>query len=225
LWRTYYDDVDILLDLDGTLSDPRPGFVASINHALHGLGLPVLPEPDIARHIGPPLEETLALLLGPAHAPKLSAAVALYRERYADRGIFECSLYEGIPDALRQLQAAGRRLFLATSKPHPFARRILRHFDLEAPFSGIYGAELDGTRADKRQLLAHLLEQERLQPQAAVMVGDRAQDVRAAKHHGMRSLGVLWGYGSRHELVTAGASALTESPSQLLDALTKDRWT
>jgi phosphoglycolate phosphatase len=207
--------VNVLLDLDGTLTDPKPGFVASINHALESLGYGARSEVEVACHIGPPLEQTVAVLLGPSGIDHVAPAVALYRERYSAQGIFQCSVYDGIPDALRKIQGAGLRLFLATSKPHTFASRILEHFGLTPLFSGIYGSELNGQNADKRYLLRHLLSQESIAPESAVMVGDRAQDITAAKAHGLRSVGVLWGYGSRAELESAGASAIVTTPSEL----------
>jgi phosphoglycolate phosphatase len=207
--------VNVLLDLDGTLTDPKPGFVASINHALESLGYSARPEAEVARHIGPPLEQTVAVLLGPDGAGHVAPAVALYRERYSAQGIFQCSVYDGIPDALQRIQGAGLRLFLATSKPHAFAKRILEHFALTPLFSGIYGSEFNGQNADKRHLLGHLLKQERIEPISAIMVGDRAQDIAAANAHGLRSVGVLWGYGSRDELESAGANTIVTTPSQL----------
>lgn len=207
--------MNVLIDLDGTLTDPRPGFVASINHALIQLGHAPQAEDWIASHIGPPLEETLTALLTPAHAAQLPAAVSLYRERYAATGIFENSVYRGIPEALRSLQVRGHRLFLATSKPRVFAVRILEHFSLAPYFSGIYGSELDGTRSDKRALLAYLIDQERIHIGTAVMIGDRAQDIRAARTHRLPSIGVLWGYGSLDELEKAGATQIVSEPEAL----------
>lgn len=206
---------NVLLDLDGTLTDPKLGFVASINHALESLGYRARSEAEVVRHIGPPLEQTVAALLGPDGADHVAPAVALYRERYSAQGIFQCSVYDGIPDALRKIQRAGQRLFLATSKPHAFARRILEHFALTPLFSGIYGSEFSGQNADKRHLLGHILKQESIEPRSAIMVGDRAQDITAAKVHGLRSVGVLWGYGSRDELEDAGASTIVTTPLEL----------
>ncbi len=207
--------MNVLLDLDGTLTDPKPGFVASINHALESLGHGARPDTEIACHIGPPLEQTLAALLGPNRMDHVAPAVAVYRERYSAQGIFQCSVYDGIPDALRRFRGSGLRLFLATSKPRAFAGRVLEHFGLTSLFSGIYGSELDGQNADKRHLLGHLLSHESIAPESAVMVGDRAQDIAAAKAHGLRSVGVLWGYGSRAELESAGAGAIVATPSEL----------
>jgi phosphoglycolate phosphatase len=147
-------------------------------------------------------------------------AIGHYRERFADVGLFENSVYAGIPEALASLGHA--RLFVATSKPQVYAERILRHFDLERHFTAIHGCDLDGTREDKRDLLAHLLPHHGVDPGRAVMIGDRGVDMRAARHHGVAALGALWGYGDEAELREHGAHALCEAPASLpiaIDAL------
>jgi phosphoglycolate phosphatase len=142
-------------------------------------------------------------------------ALALYRERFADVGLFENAVYDGIVDSLHALSARGARLFVATSKPRVYAERIVRHFALDTHFAAVHGCELDGTREDKRDLLAHLLPHHGIAPADAVMIGDRGADMIAARHHGVHALGVLWGYGSRAELTEGGAEGFCERPQEL----------
>jgi phosphoglycolate phosphatase len=204
---------NVLIDLDGTLVDPRPGIVGSVQFALKRLGWPVPDAADLLWVIGPPLRETFPKLLGgPEHVEQ---AVALYRENYGAGAMFDVRIYDGIVAALQDLRASGYRLFVATSKPHPFARRILDRIGLAPLFAAIYGAELDGRHDDKAELLAHLLAQEAIAPSDAVMVGDRLFDIRAAVHNGVPGVGVTWGYGSEKELSDAGAVALCRAPAQL----------
>jgi phosphoglycolate phosphatase len=129
--------------------------------------------------------------------------------------MFENTVYGGIPHALRKLKTQRYQLHVVTSKPTVFARQIIAHFGLEGFFHNIYGSELDGIRADKRQLIAHVLEQEQIHPPEAVMVGDREHDIKGAIANGVRPVGVLWGYGSREELTQAGASLLCDTPESL----------
>lgn len=206
---------NVLLDLDGTLTDPSPGFVGCIRYALKALGLPSPTNKKIASHIGPPLEETLMELLGPEGAEALPDAVRLFRERYTEVGLYENSVYEGVVPALETIGTNGQRIFLATSKPQPFAERILEHFGLSRFFAGVYGSQFDGTHADKRELLGFLLDQEAVVPSQAIMVGDRCHDIRAAKFNNMTSLGVLWGYGSEDELRGANADEIISCPSAM----------
>lgn len=209
----------VLLDLDGTLTDPAPGFVGCIRYALNTLGIAAPSDEHITSHIGPPLEETLTQLLGPKAADALPEAIRLYRERYSSVGLYENSVYAGVVPALESMVASGQRLYLATSKPQVFAAQILDHFDLTRLFSGVYGCQLDGTYADKRDLLAFLFQQEEVAPQNAVMVGDRLHDIRAAQSNNTQSLGVLWGYGSEAELRAAKADAIISSPAHLAQAV------
>jgi phosphoglycolate phosphatase len=208
--------MDILVDLDGTLLDPKPGILGSIQYALRCLGAPVPPIDDLAWAIGPPLRTTFPRLLGgPYH---IEEAVALYREHYRNGAMYEAIVYTGIPQALETLSAAGCRLIVATAKPHFFARPILAHFDLAHHFATIHGPELDGTNDSKADLIAHIMQVEGVRPETAVMIGDREHDVTAAARNGMRAIGVTWGYGSIEELNAAGAAALCPSPQHLPQA-------
>jgi phosphoglycolate phosphatase len=202
-----------LFDLDGTLTNPKTGITRSVQYALERLGCPILEADELTWMIGPPLIAGFTKLLGgPAEAPD---AVRFYRERYSDIGLFENEVYEGIPGLLRDLQDKDIRLFVATSKLHVFARRILDHFDLSRFFAEIYGSELDNRNADKRDLIRHILDQERFDPARAVMIGDREHDAIGARANGIASIGVTWGYGSRTELLEAGAACLVDEPRGL----------
>ena len=205
----------LLFDLDGTLTEPRAGIVRSIQHALERLARPCPPEAELAACIGPPLRGTFGRLLATADRALIERAMALYRERFAVVGLYENEVYTGIPGMLDGLGRGGRRMFVATSKPAVFAERIVRHFALDRYFAGVYGPDLDGRWDDKTDLLAHLLASERLAAEAVVMIGDRHADIVAAKTNGVRSIGVLWGYGSREELLGAGADALCAVPAAL----------
>jgi phosphoglycolate phosphatase len=213
----------LLFDLDGTLTDPREGITRCIAHALERMGLEPPPLDALTFAIGPPLRGSFAQLLACEDRERIEQAVRHYRERFADVGLFENAVYPGIVAALQGLRDA--HLYVATSKPQVYAERIVRHFGLEAHFIAIHGCELDGTREDKRDLLAHLMEIRGVHPQDAVMIGDRGADMRAGRHHGMRTLGVRWGYGRDDELLEAGANGLCDAPEAIgstLDALFRE---
>lgn len=202
--------MNVLFDLDGTLTDPAEGFVACLSYALLQFERPCS-DAEIRRHIGPPLQETLALLLD--DRSMIPDVLALYRERYGSEGLFRCTVYPGIAETLAALRSRRVTLMVATSKPTIYAKRILDHHGLSKYFDAVYGSELDGTRAGKAELIAYLLQSESIEK--AVMVGDRAQDMAAALAHGLHAVGALWGYGSREELAGAGAAGLCERPSDL----------
>ncbi|WP_224240078.1 HAD hydrolase-like protein [Hyalangium gracile] len=206
----------IFFDLDGTLTDPFEGITSCFQHALAELGRPVPAAAELAVFIGPPLRQGMATLLGTSEPPLIEQAVALYRARYSAQGALENRLYDEVPGMLRALAESQWRLFVATSKPRVFAERIIDHFGLRAFFAHVYGAELDGRFDNKGELLAHALEREGLEASACIMVGDRAQDVRAARQNGLVPVGVAYGYGSREELEEAGAVAICTSPTELV---------
>lgn len=209
----------VLFDLDGTLTDPREGITRCIAHALARMGVEPPPLDALTFAIGPPLRDSLATLLGTRERAAVERALALYRERFAEVGLFENAPYDGISEALAAIRATGARLFVATSKPLVYAERIVRHFGLDPHFVAVHGCELDGTREDKRDLLAHLLPHHGVESSQAIMIGDRGVDMRAARHHGVHALGVLWGYGSAEELRAAGAHSLCEQPAALPQAI------
>lgn len=208
--------MNVLFDLDGTLTDPREGIVACMKHALASLHRPVPGDAELERFIGPPLRNAFCeLLSAPSGGKEVGAAVAAFRERFTALGMFENRVYDGIPQALEGLLERGARLFVATSKPRVFAEQILEHFGLAGHFAAIYGSELTGERSDKVELIAHALTTSALHAAGSVMVGDRRYDVWGALANEVRPVGVLWGYGSREELAAAGADDLFDEPGEL----------
>ena len=205
----------IFFDLDGTLTDPKVGITRSIQYALQRLDHPTIPTADeLTWCIGPPLRTSFVQLLGGEHAA--DRAVALYRERFSDIGLYENGVYDGIDEVLTSLGALGHRLFVATSKAHVFADRIIDHFGLRRHFEGVFGAELDGTRVDKSDLLGYALKQASADPARTLMIGDRSHDMIGAKNNGINGIGVLYGYGSRDELLQAGARHVCATPAAIL---------
>jgi phosphoglycolate phosphatase len=191
------------------------GITRSVVHALHPLGRPLPSEAVLRNSIGPPLRETFAEMLETADTALVERAVSLYRQRYSTVGLFENAVYPGVREMLAALRAAGRRMWVVTSKPHLFARRILEHFDLLRFFERVHGCELDGAFSDKADLVEHVLRTEGLAAADTWMIGDRLHDVRAAKRNGVVAVGVLWGYGSDEELRDAGPAHLARTPADL----------
>ncbi len=203
----------IFFDLDGTLTDPKIGITGSIQYALGRLGVPVPSQDELTWCIGPPLRASfVALLGGEEHADR---GVELYRERFGTIGLFENTLYDGIVPVLAALHESGRTLYVATSKPHVFADRIVDHFALRRYFARVFGSELDGTRVDKSDLLRYALSETATDPARAIMIGDRKHDVIGAANNGIAAIGVIYGYGGRTELTEAGAKHLVTTPAEI----------
>jgi phosphoglycolate phosphatase len=214
-------ETTLFFDLDGTLTDPKPGITGSIQYALAKLGRPVPSQDELVWCIGPPLRASFVTLLGgEEHADR---GLALYRERFGDVGLFENSVYPDIEAVLASLGQSHPRMFVATSKPHVFAKRIIEHFGLSRHFEHVFGSELDGTRVHKNDLLAYALQQTGTDPSSALMIGDRSHDVLGAKANGMAAIGVTYGYGSREELISAGARHLCATPRAVLDVIAHGR--
>jgi phosphoglycolate phosphatase len=203
----------LLVDLDGTLTDPAEGIIGCFRLALETLGRTAPPATELHWIIGPPLRGCFAEALNGEGDPE--EALKIYRGRYSTDGLFEAVVYDSIKETLAELRTAGTRLFLCTAKPLVYAERILSHFDLERHFEAAYGDELGGRFQDKADLVGHILEREGLKADDCCMWGDRKHDVLAASRHGIPTIGALWGYGGVDELRAAGAVALCEAPSHV----------
>jgi phosphoglycolate phosphatase len=206
---------NVLVDLDGTVTDPFEGIAGCIRHAMRSMKLAVPQDDELRGAIGPPLRQSFARLLA-RHGAKgrVEEALRSYRERFSAVGLLENRVYPGVPEMLGELNAAGCRLFIATSKPTVFARRIVDHFGLSGHFAGVYGSELDGRLENKGDLIRFVLEEQRIAAVDAAMIGDRSHDVVGAKANGVFAVGVLWGYGSQEEL--EGADVRCDSPSEVV---------
>lgn len=207
--------MNLLFDLDGTLTDPYQGITRCISHALSALGRPAPPRVKLKWCIGPPLKNSFAKLLATDDDKLAEDALRLYRERFGSVGLFENEVYEGIPDALRALKEKGHMLYVATSKPRIYAEQIIEHFDLQRYFKTVHGSELDGTRSNKTHLISHVLQSEGIISSETRMIGDRKYDIVGAKANGVCGVGVLWGYGTRDELEASGAHACIRHPKEL----------
>lgn len=208
----------IFFDLDGTLTDSAPGILNAVRFALEGVGMPVPPEKELMRFIGPPLTTELQAAFG-IGGEEAAALVRRFQVYFKKDGMFENRVYDGVPDMLERLLASGRRAAVTTSKPEPFARTILEHFGLSHYFTAIVGSALDErTRATKAEVVAQALEM--LKPERVLLVGDRCHDVEGAHANEIPCLGVLYGYGSREELSEAEYIAESvEALSEMLAAL------
>lgn len=201
-------DYDLyLFDLDGTLTDSAEGIFNSVAYALEKMQQPVLPRKVLQQFLGPPLVQSFAQFC--AFSPEQAdQAVAFYRVYFKEHGMWENCVYPGVEDLLRALRCRGNRLAVATSKPEPFARQILKRFGLAGYFEEIAGASMDNARSAKADVIRYALDALRVSPGQAVMVGDRKHDVLGAAACGVDCVGVLYGYGSEAELREAGAKYL-----------------
>lgn len=204
---------NILFDLDGTLTDSGEGIMNCAILALEHFGLPIPTREELRVIVGPPLDESFIRFGVPAD--RTDEAIRVYRSRYTTVGKFENFPYPGIREALEALKNEGHHLFVATSKPEDMSLEILNKFELAGYFDLICGATLDGSRSRKADVIAYLLKQVG-SLENIIMVGDTKFDVLGAKEHGIPTIGVDWGYGSREEMLAAGAAAIAEAPEELI---------
>jgi phosphoglycolate phosphatase len=203
---------NILFDLDGTLTDSRPGILSTIQHALRLMNLDAPCENDLLWCVGPPLHEVFARLLPNGDATIVERAISRYVERYDLVGYRENRIYAGVPTMLASL-GMNRHLVLVTAKRQTIAETILEMFELHPHFKGVYGSERSGRFGDKQELVRHVIESLRFNRSETVIVGDRIHDIDAGRQNGISTIGAAWGYGTKQELI--GADHVCESPPQV----------
>lgn len=211
-----------LFDLDGTITDSAPGIINSVIYALKKFGIEETDREKLLAFIGPPLTESFQKFYGFSEEESWKG-VEYYREYYAEKGIFECAVYEGLEETLKNLKDSGRKLLVSTSKPEVYARQIIDHFGLTKYFDYVAGMELDGGRGTKAQVIEYALKTCRIENvEEVLMIGDREHDVLGAKSFGIDCAGVLYGFGSREELEMAGAKYIVSRPEELTDIIESD---
>lgn len=205
----------ILFDLDGTLTDSAEGITKCVAHALKDFGIEVQDLSQLRSFVGPPLEHSFAEEYG-LSPEQIRQAIARFRERFSTIGKFENRPYDGIIGMLQTLKANGKKLYVATSKPMHFAIEILEHFEMAEYFEDIIGAELNGNRTHKDEVIAYVLQKHDLiGREDVIMIGDRKYDILGARENHIPAIGVLYGYGNFAELKEAGAEYIAEDIHEL----------
>ncbi len=209
----------VLLDLDGTLTNPKLGITKSVQYALKAYDIIEDDLDNLCKYIGPPLWVSFKEYHG-IKDDQVNDIVEKYREYFSVKGIFENEAYEGIAECLEKWKAAGKILIVATSKPEVFARQVVEHFGLDEYFTDVCGSTLDGSRSTKEEVIRYAIEKNHItELNQAVMVGDRLHDIEGAKAVGIDSVGVLYGFGSREELEEYKADKIAETVDELYDII------
>ena len=204
----------VLFDLDGTLIDSEPGISATLGYAFAQIGAE-LPTPDVLRTwIGPPFWQSFPSVLGDDPA-RIEAAIEHYRIRFEQVGWSEHAVYPGIAELVAQLMREQRTLAIVTTKPQSQAQTIIDHLSFGVAFARVYGPDINGRHCAKAEMIAQALTDFGVQAEHAVMIGDRHFDIEGARANGVRALGVSWGFGSREELLGAGAEAIADDATDL----------
>lgn len=202
----------VLLDLDGTLTDPLEGIASSINHALRVVGHPELSLANVAAYIGPPIDVAFQSIMDSNDEAAIRQLVEEYRKHYGAVGYSQNEMYPHIAEVLEHLVSHGQRIAVCTSKRQDFALKILALFEIDHLFDFVCGGDIG---VAKTQQIASLCRRG-IASDASVMIGDRAVDVVAARANGLMSAGVLWGYGSRTEIEAERPDFMLSDPQELV---------
>ena len=208
----------ILFDLDGTVTDSKPGIVNCIRYALDSKGIAYTSD-VLDQMVGPPFRVSMKEFFG-LELDEIEDLITLYRGKYEAGGWRDCKIYDGVTDMLATLKAAGKTLAIATSKPIKFTSIMVDGLDLRKYFAYVGGASTDASKEAKADVIELVLENLKVEDKSEVlMVGDRKYDIIGAKTVGVDCVGVLWGYGSVEELKGYGADYFANTPSELVQML------
>lgn len=209
----------ILFDLDGTITDSGEGITKSVQYALKFFGILEDNLKELNKFIGPPLKDSFKRYYK-FDDEKAEIGLLKYREYYADKGIYENSLYDGIIELLEILKKNNKKIVLATSKPELYAKDILEYFKINEYFTFVAGADFEETRVNKGDVIKHAIENANISDLSkVVMIGDREHDIIGAKENNIKSIGVLYGYGDVIELTQARADYIVKNTNELLNIL------
>ncbi|MBE6836216.1 MAG: HAD family hydrolase [Ruminococcaceae bacterium] len=202
-------------DFDGTIADTKEGIFNCLKYAFTEVGLPVPPDSELYKMIGPPLSEGFEDVFG-FKGSEVDLMIEKYRERYRAGGMFECTPYEGIENTLRTLKENGVSLSVASSKPLPFATKLLEKFDLVKYFNFLSCPLMDKVHMTKTDIVNQALEKNNITDKSrAVMVGDRFYDIVGAKETGVEVIAVLYGFGDEDEFRKYGADYIAKTPEEV----------
>ena len=210
----------ILFDLDGTVTNPQEGITNSVKYALEYFGIHIEDNSTLNKYIGPPLRQSFMEYAGLSEEQS-HIGMMKYREYFGPKGIYENKVYEGIPELFEKLKSEGKKMILATSKPWIYAEIILEKFDLKKYFDFVAGSEMNGVRTNKADVIKYAIDKYNIPINNAVMIGDREHDIIGARKNGLMTIGVLYGFGNKGELKSAGADYIAESVENLFDLIEK----
>ena len=217
--KTLSSYTHLFFDLDGTLTESAPGIMNSARYALAQYGITDIPDSSLRKFIGPPLMDSFQEFFG-FSPEKAREAMKKYREYFAEKGLFENSVYPGIRESLTALKSQGRKLFVATSKPEIYTNRILEKFELTHFFEFVGGADIEETRSEKAKIIEHVIKSAGLESQVQagqiLMIGDRKHDIIGAHKNKIPCCAVLWGYGNLEEFKENAADFVIEKPAELI---------
>lgn len=208
----------ILFDLDGTVTNPQEGITNSVAYALEYFGIRTEDNSTLNKYIGPPLRQSFMEYAGLSEEQSHIGMIK-YREYFGPKGIYENKVYEGIPELFEKLKAEDKKIILATSKPWIYAEMILEKFELKKYFDFVSGSELNGVRTNKADVIKYAIDKYNIPINNAVMIGDREHDIIGAKKNGLKTIGVLYGFGNKVELKSAGADYIAESVENIFDLI------
>lgn len=212
---------NLLFDFDGTIVDTSEGIIKSMHYAFEKLGIETLPDLKIKEVIGPPLPEMFKILLNSNDKEIINKGIFYFREMYSKNGLIQLNLYDNVQDTLSYLNNINISLFIVTSKPYEFAKIITENLGIKKYFKDISGVSLNEAVKSKGDRIGEIINKYKLKSEKTLMIGDRKEDVLAAKQNKLSTIGMLYGFGKKEDLKSAGCAYFCSKFEDLKNILCK----
>lgn len=209
----------IIFDLDGTLTDNTQGIENSLKYALEKMQIDEFPENIMEQFIGPPLQWGFSNLFG-MNERNTQLAVEYFREYYGENGWHQNEPYSGIFELMAELDASGKKMYVATAKLEKYALKIIEHFEMDKYIIQLKGADYGGKKATKSTIISDLIQMQQLSPsKEVVMIGDTVMDIEGGHENGISTVAVNYGFGKVDDLQNAHPNYIAEDVDELYEIL------
>lgn len=199
---------NIFFDFDGTICDTKKGIIKSILYTIKSLNNRKISHKEITKRIGLPLNIVFSTILQTKNKTTINKHISIFRNHYKKTGLYSGKLFKGIKDLIKDLKFNSKHLYIVTNKPKIFVKSLLKLLDIEDYFDVVQGSNIKNEKFDKTQRLNKVIKANNISVKESCLVGDHAEDIKAAQKNKIFSIGVLYGYGDKHELELAGADVI-----------------
>lgn len=213
----------VIFDLDGTLVDSLADLAEAVNYALSQFNFPVHPLESFRYFVGngvPKLIER-ALPEDNRSQEQIEQTKEIFGTYYNMHCTDKTRPYDGIEKLLADLKRQGIKLAVASNKSDEFARLIVKHFFGDT-FDCVSGGKADIPKKPAPDIVFGIMKELGVSAEDTYFIGDSNVDMFTAQNAGIKSIGCLWGFRTKEELVSGGADFIAEKPDDIYKIIERE---
>ena len=207
----------IIFDLDGTLVDSRRDLASAVNFALRKLARREIDLQQVTRFVGDGIQKLVERAIGEGSPDEVEKGVQYFHHYYARHLVDQTRPYSGIRETLKHFSELS--LAVLSNKRQDYVERILTELELLHFFDVVVGARPDLRKKPHPEALWKVLEQTKMQANAALIVGDSANDILAGQAAGIRTCAALYGFRGAAELLSLRPTCAIRQPAELISCV------